>query len=1037
MIFIILLILLVASIGGFVLYQASSSTGIATSATGTPKKNISCAAGNKLVNGKCELCPANTYSLSKATTCTPCASGLFSNAGSSSCVSSLDTTFTNSPEIASSNVASSTSCAAGQYYDNGTCRYCPLGSYSLAGSTSIAECTCPAGKAGINGVCNTCRAGEYSAAGATICERCPSGLTSLEGATSVSQCVCEYGRYKNAAGDCVQCGSGQYVNTARTGCLNCPETQTSSPGAGSIGDCRCPRGTRGSGGYCYACDPGTYSDVTGLTICKTCPDGKTSPAGATSSSQCICPAGTQIDGTGACIPCPDQSYSEAGGTCQPCTGGTVACSCPPGKYINDAGSCVDCIAGSYSNTLDSTSCKWCNPSTYSNAGATGCTPCPAHTTREVSGGTTVVNCLCEAGYYGIGSCTQCPPNTMSVIGTPTIDGCGCIAGTYGIGSQCNTCPPGTTSPAKSQTVNDCQLCNHGQEVINGRCQACRRGFWGVDGICQACPDGQTTHWEGSYRQDDCYCLDNKIWDEINSRCIDPPPCPGGSTTTHSSVPVPEQPGCFCATGARWSVYSNSCIYNNCPTGSSNYMLYVGESVPGHIGCYCDAGKIWNAGSGICIQDCPAYSTRNVTNKPVPGHTGCYCLDSHTWDASKNECTLAFLGCPLNSTPITTDISRPAGSFTGCYCIDNTVWNNDQAACVGDGCPEGTHTRYIGDFVAGSNVCRCPSNNYYGPSGCTNCPAGSYIDGTGKKIDTSKFGNCACPEYTVWNEAQNRCVRECPPYSMKDNDNILNLDATSTAGCYCNLYYTWINDSCQPCPSTSSPANDGMPTGTGTCKCFGSWYNGECKKCANSFDQSYNGLGEMDTTTGCRCRRANETLNADGTCTECPSTSSTASSNTGRPHNDLPRCRCPTGQGWDANYDNCINLTTDGCPIGSSLTSTGAPLGNLYPNCRCDNTNASVVGGISCIPCPGNSNIDNLGPVALYGSPNCRCPALSLWDDYNQSCSSEAANCETRYSYSTSTANDSPIPNTPCYCISGYRWNNIECVDPTLPYDGMY
>ena len=113
-------------------------------------------------------------------------------------------------------------------------------------------------------------------------------------------------------------------------------------------------------------------------------------------------------------------------------------------------------------------------------------------------------CLCNAGYYGIGSCTRCPDGSMSNIGTATIDGCGCLPGTYGMNGKCNNCPPGYTSQQNSKTISECTQCYHGEEVVDGKCTPCRKGYWGVLGICYACPNGKTTDWEGATREIDCH-----------------------------------------------------------------------------------------------------------------------------------------------------------------------------------------------------------------------------------------------------------------------------------------------------------------------------------------------------------------------------------------------------------------------------------------------------------------------------------------------------------------------------------------------------
>lgn len=717
-------------------------------------------------------------------------------------------------------------------------------------------------------------------------------------------------------------------------------------------------------------------------ICTNCPENTYSSNKATSCTKCIT-GYTSTEGSSKCVSkCTAGSiYNEITKQCD---------KCPSGKYqiLNRCDVCPICLSSVEGSTV-------CNVITCEN--------CPVGSDRDVTSVTATghTGCYCLAGKIwnaASDSCidANCPNYASTDINgnmIPGHNGCYCDAGRIWNSSN-NTCEDVNTCPTGASKTST-------STVVPGRA--------------------------------DCYCIPNKIWNAESNSCIDPPSCTGGSSTTVSTSPVPGQTGCYCSPGYRWDTFDGKCIesaYGNCPTGSSTSMLDVGDRVPGYIGCYCDAGKIWNASSGTCIQDCPSYSTRNVTTTPVPGHTGCYCLESYAWDDDNTRCVQTLKGCPIKSTPITIDYSRPAGNHTGCYCLDNTNWDATKDACVGAGCPENTATTFGGDLIAGSDKCRCVSHSYWGTTGCTKCPPYSYIGGIGiTKIDQNRFGNCACPINNEWDEGQQRCVPECPPDSMKLDSNPLHLDQTSKLGCYCNTYSTWLNGSCQLCQPGASPSYPGMSTDRGTCKCYGSWYNGSCKSCTNAIEQSYTGLGELDTGTGCRCRNSNERLAGDGTCPDCPGSSGTGMTYTGLSHNIYPQCKCPAGQGWDSSYSFCMDYNSDGCPSGSSLTGSGALLENT--NCKCNVVNATVIGS-SCISCPGNSNVANDGPVVLSGNPrSCRCPMNSRWDEYRQSCSDVADSCDDT-PYATSTPGDSPIPGSTCYCRDGYWWNGNECINRSWP-----
>ena len=82
---------------------------------------ITCSDGQYINGNKCENCPAGTFQKgnNRATSCTPCSAGYYSDAGKSSC----------------------TICPAGSYCTGGKLYYCPANTYvTTLGSTSSANC---------------------------------------------------------------------------------------------------------------------------------------------------------------------------------------------------------------------------------------------------------------------------------------------------------------------------------------------------------------------------------------------------------------------------------------------------------------------------------------------------------------------------------------------------------------------------------------------------------------------------------------------------------------------------------------------------------------------------------------------------------------------------------------------------------------------------------------------------------------------------------------------------------------------------------
>ncbi len=259
-----------------------SCSSIATNCTKcNDEKCLQCNLGYKLVNGKCEKCPAG-YSCNGITQ-TICSAGTYSGAGAASC----------------------TACQAGKYQASkgkSYCDTCPAGKYSAAGASSCS--TCQAGKYSSAGAgsCSTCPAGKYSAAGAGSCSTCQAGKYSSAGASSCS--TCEAGKYSAAgAGSCTPCSEGKYQpNSGKSSCIVCPAGKY-QPNTGQTA--------------CIACPRGQYQKYTGKTSCDPCGSGKTTlNTGSTSSSSCInCPSNcTNCDGT-TCKECASGYVVQNGSTC--------------------------------------------------------------------------------------------------------------------------------------------------------------------------------------------------------------------------------------------------------------------------------------------------------------------------------------------------------------------------------------------------------------------------------------------------------------------------------------------------------------------------------------------------------------------------------------------------------------------------------------------------------------------------------------------------------------------------------------------------
>lgn len=162
----------------------------------------------------CSGCDAGTFSTNPYSYrgCTNCASGYYSNANATSCISC-------SPGYAAP-IAGSTSCAP-----------CTNGTYAPFERASS---------------CTNCQQGTYSGIGATSCTACPAGTWSaVIAATSAVVCnSCPIGTYSAvsgamAASTCSQCLPGTYSDVpARSSCKHC-EPGTYSPFGGATSNSTC------------------------------------------------------------------------------------------------------------------------------------------------------------------------------------------------------------------------------------------------------------------------------------------------------------------------------------------------------------------------------------------------------------------------------------------------------------------------------------------------------------------------------------------------------------------------------------------------------------------------------------------------------------------------------------------------------------------------------------------------------------------------------------------------------------------------------
>lgn len=239
--------------------------------------------------------------------------------------------------------ATCTPCWPGSYslavgtMDSSTCTICPVYSYSSAASNELTDCTCNKGFTGPNGnPCTACPVGNYKdVQGSAFCTMCPADT---------------YVDYTNA--------------TSVDNCTLCAPNAQSPQGSDELQDCECNAGWLGGlGGPCTACIAGTYKTAKGTGACINCPEDTYS---------------TTLNATdpATCLACPANSVAPEG------SDDLTDCQCMPGYTGPNGGVCVQCAAGLWKDWVGPEACTRCPEGTYS--GSTGltaesqCTDCPAN-----------------------------------------------------------------------------------------------------------------------------------------------------------------------------------------------------------------------------------------------------------------------------------------------------------------------------------------------------------------------------------------------------------------------------------------------------------------------------------------------------------------------------------------------------------------------------------------------------------------------------------------------------------------------------------
>lgn len=491
---------------------------------------------------------------------------------------------------------------------------CPTMHTSELGSFDTSSCVCRNGYTVSGSSCVECAANTVKTeAGNIACTHCGDNAESLPGSTEFTSCLCGLG-YQPDAQACSACDTEHYKPyTGNATCTACPSnTKAEEEGASAITDCVCTPGFEGpAGGACTACAAGKFKDVLSSTQdCVQCPAfATTSDTASVQFSDCLCMAGYTIKpgttrpplqceacsagkykttlGEEECAVCPDNTDTVGTGS-----NTVLQCLCNPGYVGINPTACTQCSAGTYKAGLGDGTCQACDPNTYSLAGASICSPCPAHS----QSGEGAAACVCSQGYHRVdGTCQACPAGTFkSGAGDASALCLPCAEGTFSVAgsNECALCPEhSVTGTADPGDVSSC-WCQSGYEYYAGSCTSCSAGkFKASISNTDACVECHADTYEP---------------DDAAAGCNG---CPAGSST-YTATGSTSVDACLCTAGyepdgdgCKQCTADFYCPGNDVKTACPVHGLSPANSDE-VTDCYCEAGYYFTTESGAKCEECP-------------------------------------------------------------------------------------------------------------------------------------------------------------------------------------------------------------------------------------------------------------------------------------------------------------------------------------------------------------------------------------------------------------------------------------------------
>lgn len=557
--------------------------------------------------------------------------------------------------------------------------------------------------------CSQCSGAVWSAGGtATSCSSCP---------TATSGWTRNTGTGWSAVTQCNQTKTGTAISSyCSAGVLKQNATSTTAWGTTTIATAlQAAAGSYVNGQTCTQCTGRTYSaggTVTSCSACLTAESGWTAAGGGNGQTSYTTCKETK---TGSAI----SSYCSAGvltktqssATAWGSASITTALQAAAGSIVSGQ-TCTQCGAGKYSAGGTATSCGTCANWTYSAAGASSCTSCPAVETGYAksdttsTGWTTYTKCI-EVATAAPANCSagklQKTAASSTTWGSAAVNtALSANAGYYVNGTACSACGGNnyycTGGTAARATVSSGYYSTGGTSTTRTGQSQCTSGTYCASGVQNQCPTADSGWTKASPAGSTAYTACYEYQTPAN--CASGSVKRAASSTTAYSSTIALNSTLKSNAGYYASTTATSCTI--CPAGSS---CAAGATAPST----CANWTYSSAGASSCTS-CPTltsgWSKQNSTGTGWTSVSSCVQVSGTPSNcASGNLKQTATSSTAWGSSAVNTALSANAGYYVngtactqcqaGYYCTGGTAARAACSALTGVSPTGGTYTSAAG------------------------------------------------------------------------------------------------------------------------------------------------------------------------------------------------------------------------------------------------------------------------------------------------------------------------------------------------------